>query len=470
MSAGGMNGYTLGSMAAANIYIRNEFSLDVYDTFNTTVNSTIVTVSKLTATSSLVTGLVAGSVLFGALLGALSAIKMVDMIGRRGTMLAIFFFGVCGSVIPALMPIYALLVVFRVLLGVAVGIANSKCFYTTCQIYIVSCTMYVAELAPSKRRGYFGSLWAVGWSFGAFFSYLIGFGYSYAPMNWRFMIATTCIYPILFFIIFLIMPESPAWIEMKRKQKQKQEREMLPYSRIDQIIQWFGRIRQQYKILILFNVRNLTAGVVIVLCQQLTGGTTLVIYATTIFRESGLAANVSPLIPAIILGVWLVVCVTISPFVANNLPRKVVMLTGLGVQALSSFGFAFNMYYASGEVRGYVSIPLIAINIMAYQCGVASLMFLVLSELFSTEIRAFAVGQMNGLLWTLNASLNTVIPLLFNSIGIYSVYWFFSSVAAIGVVVLGFMLPETRKKVIVDTQAELELPLMEEEATYQINI
>jgi hypothetical protein len=42
-------------------------------------------------------------------------------------MLAIFFFGLVGSILPVLMPIYALLVLFRILLGIAIGISNSKC-------------------------------------------------------------------------------------------------------------------------------------------------------------------------------------------------------------------------------------------------------------------------------------------------------------------------------------------------------
>jgi MFS family permease len=146
----------------------------------------------------------------------------------------------------------------------------------------------------------------------------------------------------------------------------------------------------------------------------------------------------------------------------NKFPRKMVLLIGLSIQALTSFGFAFNTYFATDRVRGYISIPLIAFNIMAYQCGVASLLFLIMSELFSTNIRAFAVSQMNGLLWTLNTIINTIIPLLFNTIGMYTVYWIFSGIAAIGVISLGIMLPETRKKVLISF-VDLEVPLVQDE-------
>jgi hypothetical protein len=259
------------------------------------------------------------------------------------------------------------------------------------------------------------------------------------------------------------MPESPTWIEMREKNKREEQELQVKYSVFERFSKWLFRIKKQAIALYIRNNRNLVAGVVLVISQQLTGGTTLIIYATTIFRESGLAASVSPLIPAMVLGFWLVLSVAFSPLIANNLPRKAVLLIGLSVQSITSMGFAFNMYYATGEVRAYVAIPLICLNIMAYQCGVASLMFLIMSELFNTEIRAFGVSQMNGLLWILNTTLNTIVPLLFNVIGVYSVYWAFSSIAAISVVVLGILLPETKKKAIVrEVNADIELPFLEE--------
>lgn len=86
-------------------------------------------------------GLVTASLLVGAAGGAIAAGRVADWWGRRRTMLGIAVVFVAGALGCALSPNLTVIIVARVILGLAVGGAST----------IVP--MFIGELAPASRRG-----------------------------------------------------------------------------------------------------------------------------------------------------------------------------------------------------------------------------------------------------------------------------------------------------------------------------
>src|SRR5437764_13707521 len=86
-------------------------------------------------------GFVVGVVTLGALTGALLGGAAADAVGRRPTNIAGGAAFILGSLVSAAAPDVATLIVGRFVIGIAIGLSS------------VAAPLYIAELAPARRRG-----------------------------------------------------------------------------------------------------------------------------------------------------------------------------------------------------------------------------------------------------------------------------------------------------------------------------
>lgn len=153
--------------------------------------------------SPLTEGVVASSLVLGAAFGALFGGRLCDRYGRKRTILGLavlFFIGALGT---ALAPDVSVMVLFRVLLGLAVGGAS------------VTVPVFIAELAPAEHRGRLvtqnelmivtGQLLA--YTSNAIMANTVGEG-----GVWRWMLAIATIPAVLLWFGMLFVPESPRWL------------------------------------------------------------------------------------------------------------------------------------------------------------------------------------------------------------------------------------------------------------------
>ena len=106
-------------------------------------------------------GLVVSAVTFGALFGALAGGTLADSLGRRRTNIAAGMSFILGSLLSAVAPNVEVLVVSRVIIGVAIGLTS------------VAGPMYIAELAPARHRGRMVSLFQLAVTIGILVSYIV---------------------------------------------------------------------------------------------------------------------------------------------------------------------------------------------------------------------------------------------------------------------------------------------------------
>lgn len=157
-------------------------------------------------------GFVTASVLLGAIVGAAIIGPMSDRLGRKKLLLIsaiIFFVGALGSGIGSS---YLLLVVSRVLLGIAVGAASALI------------PTYLAELSPADKRGGIGTLFQLMIMTGIFLAYvsnewLSPNGWLGLDQNvgWHWMLGLAAIPAALLFVGGLFLPESPRFLVRKGK-------------------------------------------------------------------------------------------------------------------------------------------------------------------------------------------------------------------------------------------------------------
>lgn len=155
-------------------------------------------------------GFAVASALLGAAVGALLAGRLADRIGRLVVMriaAAFFFVSAIGAAFAGNL---AILVLFRVVGGLGVGMAS------------VIAPAYIAEISPARIRGRLGSLQQLAIVTGIFLSLLVDFLFARAAGSstsqiggmeaWRWMFLAMAIPAILYFTLSLTIPESPRFL------------------------------------------------------------------------------------------------------------------------------------------------------------------------------------------------------------------------------------------------------------------
>src|ERR1700744_6333776 len=219
--------------------------------------------------------LITSLLLVGAVVGALLAGRVADLIGRRIPVLITAAIFVVGVLLAAFTPTYPVLLVARIIIGLAVGSAS------------MIVPLYIGEIVPPRVRGGLVSLNQLAITAGILGSYLIDYGLS-GTGNWRLMFGLAAIPAALLFTGILFQKESPHWlIRQDRGDEARQVlRRVRDSSDIDAEIREVREISQReggYRDLISPRVRPLLAvGVLLAVFQQITGINTVIYYAPTL--------------------------------------------------------------------------------------------------------------------------------------------------------------------------------------------
>jgi major inositol transporter-like SP family MFS transporter len=176
------------------------------------INGALEPMSRNLSLSAFQVGVVAAILLLGAAVGAAVGGRFSDHWGRRTNILilaCIFFIGTMGCVLS---PNYEVLVVFRFVLGLAVGGAS------------VTVPVYLAEVSPYERRGSLVTRNEFMIVFGQFLAFAINAIifqiWGELPGVWRYMLLVAALPAIVLFVGMLRMPESPRWLVHKGRDRE----------------------------------------------------------------------------------------------------------------------------------------------------------------------------------------------------------------------------------------------------------
>ena len=226
---------------------------------------------------------IVSAMMLGAALGAAGAGWMSAALGRKRSLIlgALLFVG--GSVLCAFAWSPATLILARVVLGLAIGIAS------------FTAPLYLAEVAPEYIRGAMVSLYQLMITIGIFVAFLSDTAFSYSG-NWRWMLGVIALPGLLFLMGVFMLPDSPRWLLMRGRREAALE--VLRQLRGDPAVvaREAGDIEEQLKRpqrgwhLFLENAnfrRSVGLGVMLQVVQQLTGINVVMYYAPRIFNAMG---------------------------------------------------------------------------------------------------------------------------------------------------------------------------------------
>ncbi|HEY2260760.1 MAG TPA: sugar porter family MFS transporter [Solirubrobacteraceae bacterium] len=382
--------------------------------------------------------LAVSAVLIGAIVGGVFGGKLADRISRRYALLVLAVIYSVGAVATALAPTLFLFVVFRIVVGVAVG-ASSMIVPT-----------YIAELAPRQIRGGLVILQQLAISAGIFLSYVLDYIFFTAGWGWRPMFAAAVIPGIALAVGMLYMSHTPRWLAMQGRWEEadavmervnpdckEQELELL---REDLEDSQRGSLRE----LLSPGMRGaLIAGLGLAVLQQFVGPNTVLFYGPTIFGYAGLSAGSGGLLAEIVVGAVLFVFVLPTIGLVDMIGRKALFyigLVGMG-SMLVLLGLAFHFGASSWGIGVLV---ILLVYIACYSLSISPLFWLMTAELFPNRLRGIGASTATVANWSANLLITLTFLTAVDALGKDLVFWIYAAFAAVGIVFVRFCVPETK--------------------------
>ena len=397
---------------------------------------------------------VVSALLLGALVGALIGGRMADGLGRRRTLVgaAVVFAG--AALLAAFSPGVTLLVVARVLLGLAIGASSSVV------------PLYLAEIAPPESRGRLVSLNQLLITVGILVAY--GVGAALAPVQgWRWMLGLAAVPSVVMLVGLVFLPESPRWLLLRRRGDdaravlaEVQGRAPDDESVHEQVAELEALQAQEesssYRDLITPRLRPaLRIGIGVPAINQLVGVNAVIYYAPTILKDAGFSESAATL-STVAIGAINVVVTLIALGLIDRLGRRPLLIGGTIVVdlALAFLGALYLLPQQTGVVAVLLVIGL-CVYIAAFAASLGIGIWLLNSEVYPTAVRG--KGSSLGVFthWGLDFVISLTVLTLVNTITTAGLFWLYGAFGILGLLFLLRYLPETKGRTLEEIDADL---------------
>lgn len=397
--------------------------------------------------SPMTLGITVSSALFGTIIGAMTAGIPGDKYGRRDSLRVMAVLYVLSALGCALAFNWWMLVVFRVIGGLAIGGSS------------VLGPMYIAEIAPAKWRGRLVGFFQFNVVFGillAYFSnYIIGL-FNLGGAEWRWKLGVAAFPAAAFLLMLLGIPRSPRWLV--KKQRVEEAREVLRQIGEENYEQELQEIVQSIDAEHVTDERFFSAryrlpiflAVTIGLFNQLAGINAILYYLNDIFAAAGFN-KVSSDLQSVAIGATNLIFTMIAMMLIDRAGRKVLLLIGSVGTALCLAGVAWIfLNHRHEELLVWLLVGYIAF--FAFSQG--AVIWVYIGEVFPNRVRA--KGQSLGSFshWLMNGIISLVFPVMAARSGGYP-FVFFAAMMVLQFIVVLLVYPETKGLSLEELQRKL---------------
>ncbi|WP_424467130.1 sugar porter family MFS transporter [Pseudoclavibacter helvolus] len=394
-------------------------------------------------------GVVTSSLVFAAALGAIFCGRLSDSWGRRKTiiLLAVLFF--LGTLVVVFTPNFEVLVVGRILLGLAVGGASTVV------------PVFLAELAPYEIRGSISGRNEAAIVIGQLSAFVINaiLGNTLGHLDgvWRIMFAICAIPAICLFFGMLRMPESPRWLVEKGRDAEalevlktirSPERAEAELAQVEKVAIEEGNEKQVGFAAILKNkwlLRILLIGIGLGVAQQLTGINSIMYYGQIVLIESGFDSSAA-LIANIAPGVIAVIGAFIALSYMDKFDRRKTFIIGFTLTTVCHLliGLSSMLLEVGNPLRPWVILFLVVAFVGSMQTFLNVAVWVYLSEVFPLHMRGIGMGVSIFFLWVANGFLSLYFPSLVDGMGITGTFFLFGALNVVALIFVATQIPETR--------------------------
>ncbi len=407
------------------------------------------------------------SALVGCLLGALLSGAITDRIGRKKVLILAASMFVVSAIWTALSNSYDSFILARILGGIGIGLAS-----------IVS-PIYIAELSPASMRGKFVSInqltIVIGVLAAQIVNYLI---YQNAPVEtdastevilnswsgqtgWRWMFAAEAVPAGLFFLLALVIPESPRWL-LKRSRGEAARAILVKIggeSYADkEITEVEATLAGEHNVVHyseLFHPRLLKIlglGIFIAVFQQWCGINSIFNYAEEIFKAAGYDVS-GMMFNVVITGLVNLVFTFVAIKTVDKWGRRPLMLLGAG-GLMVTYAILGACYHFG--VQGLPVLIVVLVAIACYAMTLAPIAWVLLSEIFPNRIRGAAMSMAVSSLWIACFALTLSFKPINLALGASGTFWLYGAICLVGFVVMYLRVPETKGRTLEEIEQQFE--------------
>jgi len=273
--------------------------------------------------------------LLGAFVGALGAGYLSKSIGRKNSLIIsaiLFAVSAWGSGMPQMLPeSITLLVIFRIIGGIGIGIAS------------MNAPTYIAEIAPANRRGNLVTFYQLAIVIGFFVVFLVTYfigndltEQENISIGWRQMFWSELIPASLFLGLLFFIPKSPRWLMIKGREEEaknilvKIHGEEIATKEIEEIKESIQKEGNKTKVSVLSKgmLSIVVIGTVLSILQQFTGINAVLYYGADIFEQALGFGKDDILKQQILLATVNLLFTFIAMYTVDKIGRKPLLIIG----------------------------------------------------------------------------------------------------------------------------------------------
>lgn len=401
--------------------------------------------------NSVETGWAISSALVGCLLGALVSDYSSTKYGRKYTMLLAAVLFILNSIGTAVPNSFTMFVIFRIIGGIGVGIAS------------MVVPMYIAEIAPPKRRGALVGNYQLAIVIGIVLVYFVNYfialqgdAHWNLTVGWRWMFGSEILPSILFLVFIFIIPESPRWLIQEGKPTEAKvvlekinpaedvpdiQNEIQNSIQQETKTQWQTLFKKEFKVV-------LFVGIGLSILQQLTGINAILYYAPEIFKSLGSSTDAS-LLETSMLGVVNLIFTLVSIYFVDKMGRKPLLYIGSIGMSVALLAVGTFIYFNS--VGNWV-LPFLLLFMASFSISWGPIVWVLLSEIFPNKIRSLALAISVFIQWIANFVVTQFFPSLVENDWLKAhfngafPFYLFSMICLVSLAFVWKKVPETKNK------------------------
>lgn len=379
--------------------------------------------------------------LVGSIIGIPFSGLVTDRLSRRTLLKAVAVGFIIGTACCALAYEFYTLLIGRFIIGLCIGI----CSYTA--------PLFIAEIAPPKRRGTLILINGLAITFGQTVAYLLGYLlHDSSASSWRLLLWLGLVPASLLFIGMFLVPHSPRWV--MKKSGAEATRALLKKIRVstadiqfelDEIDANLKHSRVTIKKLLKPPVSYLLLfGIALGVFQQLSGINAIMFYGPMIFQSSGLVTVKNAILAIFWISLINFICTLTTSYLIDRLGRRILLLTGTLIAACSLFAMSGFYHFISSGSHPLWMMLFMTTYVIGYCISLGSLFWVMIAEIYPGKVRGLAMSIATLMHWVANFLVSISFLSFLEDLGEVTVFTFFALMCLAAYLVIYFFAPETR--------------------------
>ncbi|CCW66065.1 unnamed protein product [Phytomonas sp. Hart1] len=386
-------------------------------------------------------GFIVSIAIIGCFVGSFTGGIISTYWGRRPSIAIADVFFITGSIIMAFAPSVTVLLLGRVMVGLAIGVCS------------VITPVYLAEVTPPGNRGsiiVLNNIFLTGGQFVAASFAAVMVVYTSNNVGWRIAVGIGAL-PAILQIACLIhfLPESPRWLAFRgHVEAARLVAERCSVDFDDTYTQKSNTVHLNYCELFKKDIRfRLILSCTLQIIQQFSGINTIMYYSSVILYDAGFQDPKMPVILSIPLAFLNALFTCVAVLTVDKVGRRFLLIVScigciIATAAASAFGFMLNSVIPY-SVGGWLFLFILSIFLAFYAPGIGCIPWVMMGEIFPIHLRTSASSIATMANWGSNVVVSQAFPVLMGSIGMGGIFAIIVGLLSLGLAFIWFYVLET---------------------------